>query len=397
MNFGKIEIPKPEKPKEEKRNREVKITDAGEEIKKIKEIKITDAGQKSAELELKRKQELKDKSVDKSRRLFIKTAITTLGAAGALTAASRTKTGHNIIKSIGDIFRKEEVTKKPPTINDNLEEGNSTEKNPEAIEIKPEKTKEKIEYSEKEKAQHLLNIYAEALNQLTSKEQYFPKELFTSNFFTAIEIQESRGKEDAESKSGAVGVMQVKSIAIEDVRQFLDNLEKNGEIDPIIPEEISEETMAEIKKLIKSSAELGRIVGKLHFINNFKRYGVSEREYKNRNIKEAQRLLAAAYNGGHSIYTMPENEWRKETKNYAPSVMNYIERLENIQKEFQKLNIKSNNNDFLIHIAIEMNKYPDTEKRYEWMREKASKIKEMESITNKKLAEKHFKEILKRT
>ncbi|MFC1645469.1 transglycosylase SLT domain-containing protein [Patescibacteria group bacterium] len=342
-----------------------------------------------------------------SRRNFIKTALAAAGAVGVETAATKTELGRGVLEKLGEFFRSEKETTRThePAITDDIQPGEMTigespdgTRAEDPVEIHPDNRKETIEYTEKEKAESLVTLFTESLDKLSQDALYFPKEVFTPNFFTAIEIQESRGKKDAESKSGAVGVMQVKPMAINDSLQYLNRLHRAGIIiDTIPPKEISDETMDEIKMLIKSSAEIGRVFGKLHFINNFDRYGVGADEFQQGDIKKAQRQLAAAYNGGHSVSKLPENMWSEETRNYAPSVMNYIKRLEDIQEAFDKLNVKSNTNNFAILIAIEMNRFKDSTEKYHWMNKKISDIKEMEEVTQQKLAEKHFKEILRRT
>ncbi|MFC1638618.1 transglycosylase SLT domain-containing protein, partial [Patescibacteria group bacterium] len=86
-----------------------------------------------------------------SRRNFIKTAILGAGLIGAGTVTVKTEAGRGIIEKLGELFRSEEKTKKPPAIPEDMKEGETVyEKEPEneIMETAKDKKKEKLKTPE---------------------------------------------------------------------------------------------------------------------------------------------------------------------------------------------------------------------------------------------------------
>ena len=315
-----------------------------------------------------KKVDKKEKEFDPERRKFIKA-----GIGGALGLA-----GFGAIKKSINFFNNNNQdnnsNKKQNECDDNkiIDE----EKNNEPKEIL-EKTECLNESKEETKTPEIKNIaddFLDAYYELC-KTKFWNSEILTDNLFMAQQIQESRCKKDAESKAGAVGIMQNKSGSICDVANFLAKLKRNENFEYNGPDNLNDKQIEEIKNLIKKRADYGRAFGKTYMAmlcDDKYGYGVGEDSYKRGDIKNAQKEILAVFNGGlgnityrlkkGSRKTKPENQWPEETREYYKKIFNYEQRIKNIKQEFLKHNINTNNRE-VVKLAIEMNKY-DNKKRY---------------------------------
>ncbi len=161
-----------------------------------------------------------------------------------------------------------------------------------------------------EGAKKVANLISKYYEVLTGAEGFFPKELFSDDFFISIQFQESRYKPDAVSKSGAVGIMQTKAVVIKDLMESLARFKRSNPnlIRDEIPEKLSDEVVNEVLELIKKDANLGRATGKLYFASLLHRYGVGKKEFERGDIRGAQKILAAAYNYGPRAKRVPSGQ-----------------------------------------------------------------------------------------
>ncbi len=238
--------------------------------------------------------------------------------------------------------------------------------------------------------------------QIFQRENFIPPEIFAKNFLIATQLQESKYYPTAESKTGAVGVMQIMPGTIKDTIRCLHIFKKKGLINFNGPkmQELTAENIDELKELIKNNADYGRAFGKIYLASLFKIYKIGNKDYQEGNIRSAQKKLLAGYNGGLRTKNLPEKHWRKETKIYCRRIFMYMDYLEKFQKKLQKNNIKSNNDYLSMLLVREMTTYHKINSRNQLFDDLVdgyiSEIKNAEEARRRELTDREIQVIVKK-
>ncbi len=211
--------------------------------------------------------------------------------------------------------------------------------------------------SANESPRNLADIFLDKYLELSLKEKYWPHNLFTPEFLIAIQIQETNFDPQAESKKHAIGIMQNMDISIQDVARFLTILARHEQIKYSGPESFTVNELKKIKKLIKNNANYSRAFGKLFLMALYKLYNVGKKELEKGKIEEAQKKLAACYNGGYTLNKKPSWRWPRESRHYAKMVITYKHLIEKARVQLKKQQIVSNNNYVAMLIVRDMRKH----------------------------------------
>ncbi len=238
--------------------------------------------------------------------------------------------------------------------------------------------------------------------QVFQRENFIPPKVFAKNFLIATQLQESKYHPAAESKTGAVGVMQIMPETIKDTIRCLRIFKKRGIIDFDGPKirDLTAENIEELKELIKNNADYGRAFGKLYLASLFKIYKIGNKEYRQGNIRSAQKKLLAGYNGGLRTKNLPEKRWRKETKIYCRRIFMYMDYLEKFQKKLKQNNIKSNNDYLSMLLVREMTTYHKIDSRNQLFDDLVngyiSEIKNAEEARQRELTDREIRVIVEK-
>lgn len=311
--------------------------------------------------------------IDKSRRAFIKGALTGTAA----TVATYETEKYRPLKKAVDLMNKlfDKLAKRKEAGIDENDEQTKTELEQLKHQLRQE-TKNKFEIS------NIADYYLKAFEDLKSKKEFFPKEIFTRNLLIAQQLQESGYKADAKSHAGAIGVMQNMDISIKDVSQFLEKLDRNNVIsyngpiyqNPKASPKIKEKRKKEFgQRILKASdfialehlrvdnPDYSKALGKLYLMRLWNKkygYGAGQNEYAKGDNKGAQAEILGAYNAGYGrVKDIPRDKWKySEPRKYVDRIFNYMERLKNIRDAMAEAGLDKNNDSIAMRIAREMNK-----------------------------------------
>ena len=253
----------------------------------------------------------------------------------------------------------------------------------ESQEQNKERNKKNETAKKEEKEKNKADIYLAAYYKI-AKTAAWKDDLFTDDLFIAQQLQESKYDKAAESKIGAVGVMQNTRSSIQDVSRYLAKLKRYKNFSYNGKGKLNREEIEEIKWQIKQNADHSRAFGKVYMAmlgDDEHGYGLGDKKYKKGNISGAQKEILAAYNGGlgriayrdrngivrKPIRLKPENQWPDETREYCDKIFNYMQRLKNIKETFKEEGINIKNLDAM-RLAREMDKY-DSRDRYKILSE----------------------------
>ncbi len=309
-----------------------------------------------------------DKIESPGRRQFLKRAAMVVGAVATGVGTKEFLTNN---KSDKKTEQKEEIIKNEVNI----------------VNSEPVEKKE----AQVEKEKNIADFYLDAYYEI-AKTELWQKEILTETLFIAQQLQESGYQQDAKSSQDAVGVMQVRGISVKDVTKYLAKLKGEGIIKYNGPEELDEEQVKEIKRLImedKLGKDYGRALGKIYMVmlSDYKYgYGVAETLLKKKEHKKAQKEILAAYNGGIGNITFrkkgekirrtkPENKWPRESRNYYKKIFNYDKIIENIKQSFIDKGLEVPNNKEIKDIALKMNKF-NSKDRYVMLEKYVKRIKD---------------------
>lgn len=255
------------------------------------------------------------------------------------------------------------------------------------------KTKQGINPLERE-TKNIADVFLKAYYEL-SRSKFWPADVFTTDFFIAQQLQESKYKKEAESQAGALGIMQNMEVSIKDVVRYLNKLKSRGKYNYNGPEELADKQLTEIKELIKERADYSRAFGKLYLImlkDPQYGYGIARNEYKRGDIKETQKKLLANYNGGlGNVGNRPEGLWPRESKDYCKKVFNYMERIENIRQALKDNGFDQNNDYAVMLLAREMDKAKNKSERKQILDMYVNKIIAEQKIKDKPLTDEEIK------
>ncbi|MFO7807556.1 MAG: lytic transglycosylase domain-containing protein [Candidatus Moraniibacteriota bacterium] len=201
----------------------------------------------------------------------------------------------------------------------------------------------------------------EAYNSLP--EEYFPENLFKKDLLIAQQIQESGYNPTAHSHANAVGVMQNREISLKDVFNYVNYLNGKGIVQYSGPgnEDLSAEDYNNLMNTLKKNPDYSRAFGKLYLSQLLNQYKIGKEDYENGNLKEAQRMILAAYNAGPTKIKKlgkQENLWPKESRDYYKKIFSYEEKLTHIRKILQEEKIlleKPIEDYFVKELALKIN------------------------------------------
>ncbi len=189
--------------------------------------------------------------------------------------------------------------------------------------------------------------FKDAYQEIAAKPEFFPAEIFTTDLFIAQQLQESGYDKKAHSRANAVGVMQIRAGAVADAGRYLNILKRRGQINYNGPQKLTDKEIAEILKLAKADANLGRAIGKIYMAMLFSHYRLGQKDYQRGRIKEAQKKILAAYNAGQTrIKRRPERFWPRESRQYYRRIFVYMERLKTVRQHLKKLNLNLANENY---------------------------------------------------
>lgn len=223
----------------------------------------------------------------------------------------------------------------------------------------PEKIDQHTPSIEMQELAHEIQVRA---HQLLRDENFFPKKLFTDNFFLAVQIQESQLKRDAQSSAGAQGIMQVKPITIKEVVRYLNILENKNDVEFDGPpmHKLSPADINDLLTLINNNGDLGRAFGKLYFAELFNHFDIGKDIYAQGGITKARKKLLVAYNWNPADFKKNETQekaWPLESQNYYKKIFRYMKILEKIQLKMNSMQMLSKIEDLSPILAIELKKY----------------------------------------
>ena len=248
------------------------------------------------------------------------------------------------------------------------------------------------------------DFFMDKYYEISSRKEIYPPAVFRDNFFIAIQLTESGFNSKAQSHKGASGLMQLMPDAIKDLPEFLDFLRRKKRINYSGPSKFVKEDKRIVEKIAQLSQkkpDYNRAMGKLYLANLYYRYGVGQRDWQRGRIKQTWKLLAAAYNQGAGRTEKPERFWTKEARRYAAKVLNYMQRLENIEEHFRKHNLKTRNNYLKMLLAREMDIVARSRKaqeqkvgRYQALEKYLEAIKKAEKKKKQSLSHRELRQII---
>ncbi|PIP34134.1 hypothetical protein COX22_00640 [Candidatus Falkowbacteria bacterium CG23_combo_of_CG06-09_8_20_14_all_49_15] len=179
--------------------------------------------------------------------------------------------------------------------------------------------REKPSLPEKKFLDSILDIY----HQLSSQEAFFPKNIFSTDFLIAQQIQESNYQPAAVSSAEAYGVMQTRDIAVLDVHRYLKILNRKNNTDYAFAnydEKLSGLDLKIIQEYIKKYPDYSRALGKIFLmcLHGQDGYAIGR---KTKNSVNAQKEILLAYNGGTSILKRKKSPAYKIAKEYADAII----------------------------------------------------------------------------
>lgn len=257
---------------------------------------------------------------------------------------------------------------------------------------------------------NLADHYLKAYLEISKDPEKFPKEIFENDLLIAQQCQESRGEVDAESHSGALGEMQNMTISMIDVTRYLNKLKRNTGFEWNGPEEVSDNDLKKIKKLIIQKSDYSRAFGKIYLMqlwDNKYGYSVGRKKFEEGDIAGAQIELMGAYNAGLGrVKGKSLSEWKKlrekyrckkdyksqrefrayeEAITYVEKIFNYKKRIGNIRDAIKKETvIFDNNEDYAVReLCLKLDAISNKE---EWLKKYLAKFKNINLVNKKKIS-----------
>ncbi len=210
-----------------------------------------------------------------------------------------------------------------------------------------DRTKLKQEKKQISEIKKIADSLMRAYYELSNKKEFFPPNLFTPDLFIAQQLQESGYDKEAQSRAQAVGVMQVRKIALLDSVRYLNILKRRNQINYQGPKHLNNNQVEQILELIKKDANLGRAIGKIYMAMLLNHYQVGKKDWREGRISEAQKKILAAYNAGHSrIKWQSEKKWPAEARHYYKNIFAYMKKLKTARLWLHKMDFKINNEHY---------------------------------------------------
>ncbi|MEF3692111.1 MAG: lytic transglycosylase domain-containing protein [Candidatus Moraniibacteriota bacterium] len=214
------------------------------------------------------------------------------------------------------------------------------------IKIEPEGRKTKPHNSDMEKESpakkaHDIAVQIQALSRnILKNDEFFPRKIFSQDFLLCIQANESGFKKDAVSPVGAVGSMQVMPETVRDVIKYINRIDSRIDFKK---EDLNDETLNEIIKLIRQNYNLGEAFGKLYLAQIFNGFGIGQKSLENNWISLGREKILATYNwgiGNFSKNPTDKKSWPNETKEYIEKIFSDMKTLQKINA---RLDIDDNN------------------------------------------------------
>jgi len=153
--------------------------------------------------------------------------------------------------------------------------------------------------------------------------RFFPGEVFSSDFFIAQTFQESRGKKEVTSSTGARGVMQNFPGSVIDAIVYLDAMRSRGLIPYRGPSKIKDRAQAAgIIEYFTKNVNYGRAAGKIYeqaIFNPIYKFNTKPNEniFRGKSSREMQRLVLISYHDGPPARYKSDRELIAAAKNRA--------------------------------------------------------------------------------
>lgn len=223
---------------------------------------------------------------------------------------------------------------------------------PKNIEIKKtEEKKEEIPSKERLQKAHNTTIEIQAISRnLLKNDNFFPKKIFSDDFLSAIQAQESGFDKSAQSHKGAVGSMQVMPETIKETLLYINKI--NTKIS-FQEKDLTKEYINDLIYLIKQNPDLGKAFGNLYLAEIFNNFEIGKKSLENNWITLGRKKILACYNWGIGKFTRNatnEENWPTETKNYIKNISDDIEIFKIINSQLgidehnKKIKIETNKN-----------------------------------------------------
>lgn len=228
-----------------------------------------------------------------------------------------------------------------------------------AEEIKKIKPKENM--NPKEIAAELFRLFSDKKirHELL---RFFPAEVFQPDLFISQIYQESRGKKEAISKTGAKGVYQNFPGSVVDSVSYLGNMRRKGLIPYRGPSEINEVTAEKVINFFTKNGNYGRAAGKIYLQAIFNPVSAfntdpNENVFRGKSKKDMQGRLLVSYHDGPSTRYKEDDglvkaakeravkkgkkyDFRDSAVYYRNKVFEYMDDCKIVRETYKKLDFK---------------------------------------------------------
>lgn len=189
----------------------------------------------------------------------------------------------------------------------------------------------------------------------------FNSEVFSRDFWLALQFQESRFNEKAVSPKGAKGSFQVMPIAIQSVIEYLNFLKEKEGIVYSGPENISLSMAKRISALFKKNSQYCEAFGKIYLLSIYdKDYDLNQAPnrdvFRKRSIKEQQRLLLYSYHEGPELRLQP-HQASSLSKKYVKNIFGFMKTICGLRKRLMRVGLKGEEADkTIIALMVELDR-----------------------------------------
>ena len=223
------------------------------------------------------------------------------------------------------------------------------------------KSTKKVDRKQKTKKEVL--IAEEIVKSFRTKtlNRRFNSEVFSRDFWLALQFQESRFNEKAVSPKGAKGSFQVMPIAIQAVIEYLNFLKEKEGITYSGPENISLSMAKRISALFKKNSQYCEAFGKIYLLSIYdKDYDLNQAPnrdvFRKRSIKEQQRLLLYSYHEGPELRLQP-HQASSLSKKYVKNIFGFMKTICGLRKRLMRVGLKGEEADkTIIALMVELDR-----------------------------------------
>lgn len=214
----------------------------------------------------------------------------------------------------------------------------------------------------KQKAKEVL-IAEEIVKSFRTKtlNKRFNSEVFSRDFWLALQFQESRFNEKAVSPKGAKGSFQVMPIAIQSVIEYLNFLKEKEGITYSGPKNISLSMAKRISALFKKNSQYCEAFGKIYLLSIYdKDYDLNQAPnrdvFRKRSIKEQQRLLLYSYHEGPELRLQP-HQASSLSRKYVKNIFGFMKTICGLRKRLMRIGLEGEEADkTIIALMVELDR-----------------------------------------